>query len=492
MHNGLNKKSKSVYDEVFVINTYSKWFNFILLSLCFFFLLGVRIQINNNVTGDEPYYLLMDYSMVHDHDLALTNNYKHKDFTSFYNSNFLGPQGTPRTSDKYNKNGYSLHQPGLSYVLLPGFYIAAKTGAVVELAGLATLLVWLTWLWSARLTKNRKYSYIAAASVAVCYFFSNSVGTFYPDMLIATLTLTALLLIESGSYKKHFQEFILGLPLGFLVIVHYKTLAVVLPMLAVLCFMSWKSQRRIPWITLATVAIFVAYYYLTLHGWFGRYSLSALEGGQSFGANPFNNLSAMLFDSNRGLLVYNPVFILMFVGLPIWFKKHRKSLLISLASLLPSILALCMIPNWNGSESPVGRYLLEFLPAFVPAITFAMIEMKKQWQRIVVGTFVIATFMITIDAAYNRFKIIDSSLRETTSPLLMQVHYISGIPLDRLLFKYYNETTPLSYHSYIKLAADYAFIFSLMFFGYCLAEGSANKVVKNIFSKFSTLVNRLT
>ena len=183
------KKAKTDDNGIVLINTYSKWFNVALILLCFFFLLGMRLQINNPTTGDEPYYLLMDYSMIHDHDLSLTNNFVHKDFTGFYEGTFLGPQGTPRTSEKYIEKGYSTHQEGLPLFLLPGFIVAAKTGAVFELALLATCVVWLTWLWTRRVTNNRKAAYLAAGLLAVCYYFANLVGAIYPDMLIAAITL---------------------------------------------------------------------------------------------------------------------------------------------------------------------------------------------------------------------------------------------------------------------------------------------------------------
>ena len=451
------------------IDTRNKWFNLCLVGICFLLLLAVRLQVNQNTTGDEPYYLLMDYSLVHDRDLSLTNNYLHKDFLGFYKNTVLTPQGGTQTiSNKYAVKGYSSHGIGLPLFVLPGFAVAAKTGAVFTMVLLATGVVCLTWVWTKNTTGNRKIAYIAAGLLMICYFFNGLVGAMYPDMLIAAITLATLIMLERY-YKKTGYQAIIGILLGFLILVHFKTVVLVGPALLVLSYRIWKSERRLPWTALIIVAISLAYYFITLHQWFGLWDLSTIEGGQSFAANPFHNASAMLFDSNRGLLIYNPVLLLIFVGLPIWLKKHFISLVITLVVLLPTIITLCLIPNWNGSAAPTDRYVMEFLPAFIPALAFAIVELNKVWQRIIVFILAAATFLISLDATMIKFPYIDGDLIAPRSPLFKQIQQHTGLALDRMLPTYTNATILLGKHGILKLMFDYILILVALAYGYYLA-----------------------
>src|SRR4051812_11138727 len=112
------KKAPANDDGIIRLNTYSRWFNLAIIGICFLLLLAVRLQQNQNITGDEPYYLLMTHSLVYDHDLALSNNYKNKDFTKFYLNSVLGVEGQAKTlPSKYGKNAYSVHGAGMPMLL---------------------------------------------------------------------------------------------------------------------------------------------------------------------------------------------------------------------------------------------------------------------------------------------------------------------------------------------------------------------------------------
>jgi hypothetical protein len=413
----------------------------------------------------------MAYSLVHDGDLALANNYEHKDFKEFYKGDELGPQGgKPAIEKKYADKAYSVHGNGLPVLLAPGFLVAGKTGATFELALIATLVVWLTWLWTRQVTGNRMVSYLAAGSLALGYFFNTLTGAIYPDMLMAAITLIVLIMTDRY-FRSSLHQILLGLALGFLVVVHFKALAFTFPVLAILTYRLWVEERKIPWRTLTIVAVFIAYYFLTLHQWFGLWNLSTIEGGQEFNASPTHNAAAMLFDSNRGLLVYNPILILIFIGLPLWFKNHRTSFIITLLALLPTISVLCLIPNWNGSAAPTGRYIIEFLPAFVPAIGFALEALKYVWQRLIVAVLAVLTFLISLDATLQRFPYIDGGVYQVRPLLFAQIQRHTGLALDRLLPAFSNQTTLLGRHDSAKTVFYIIALIAVVVYGYYLGYG---------------------
>jgi hypothetical protein len=219
------------------------------------------------------------------------------------------------------------------------------------------------------------------------------------------------------------------------------------------------------------------YFEVTLYQWFGSWNLSAIEGGQGFGDNPLHNISAMLFDSNRSLLMYNPILLLLFIGLPLWFRKRRESLLVTGIVLAPSIIVLCIIPNWSGSAAPTGRYIIDFLPAFIPALAFAIDRMRALWQRVLIGVLALLTFLITLDATLMRFPIIDGSMLVTRSPLLSQAERHTGLKLDNAFLTYsnYKEGHLVSSHNRTKLLAGYLIVISVTGYGYYLSTSSPKR-----------------
>lgn len=468
--------SKKDQDSVIVIDTRSRWWNVALIIICFVFLLGFRLQMNPIPTGDEPHYLIMDYSLIHDHDLSLANNYGRNvrlglPYTTLYY------QGWPHVSAKYANKQYSTHGFGLPVVLLPGFLFGQSAGAIIEMVLVATVVVWLTWRWTVEVTKSRKAAYFTAFVLSICYFFATLVGAIYPDMLIAALILITLICIERGYFRRRQHQLLLGIVLGFLVLVHLKAIVISLPALGVISYKFWRSDRKLPWVAIIVTLLFIAYYFLTLHQWFGVWSLSQVEGGQAFDSNPFRNVSAMLFDANRGLLVYSPVLLLITVGLPLWLKKYRNSLVAMLLVVGPTMAVLSIIPNWNGSVSPTGRYVMEFLPAFMPALALAAERLREVWQRTIVGVLTGVTLIVTLDAMLNRFPIIlNNDVLWTRSSHFIQLQQITGVAFDRFLpqfsntlDQYGNKAMLFGRFGKFKVLACYVIVSALLIYGFRLA-----------------------
>lgn len=447
--------------------------NIVLVFLVFSFLLAVRLYVNQPVTGDEPSYLLMDYSLVHDHDLNLRNNYLDKDYLSFYPHPGLLPQGNPKIINLKNPKVYSVHGFGLPLFLYTGFLIGAKNGAVLEMIMLATLVIVLTYIWTYQVTKTRIYSYIGALLLLICYFFNGVSGYIYPDMLIAALAL-GILIILNKYHRKIWAQVLLGFILGFLVWVHIKTLDIALPALVVDSYLLYKSDRKLPWITYGIFALFIAYYCYTLRKWFGVWNIQDTWGGQGLGsstltASPLNNIPAMLFDINRGLIIYQPVCLLLFVGLPIWFKKNKKTFFITALVIFPAILILSIYTQWYGGGAETGRQIDDFLPAIFPAVACAVMALKKPWQRIIVVALALLSLLITIDATLSRFGVIDPSIRIPKPQLFYQIEQHFHLNLSKYFLTYTNNTVLVSRYGPIKVILVFTLVIALVYYGYRLA-----------------------
>lgn len=105
--------------------------------------LTVMAMLRTPIDGDEPYYLFVTESLARDFDLDLRNQY-----------------GDPTTEtrridlpalpgDPVGKNGeqYSRHEPFLSILMLPGYFLAGLHGAIATIALFGVLLVRSTVRW---------------------------------------------------------------------------------------------------------------------------------------------------------------------------------------------------------------------------------------------------------------------------------------------------------------------------------------------------------
>ncbi|HEV2402962.1 MAG TPA: hypothetical protein VGS08_02055 [Candidatus Saccharimonadales bacterium] len=446
---------------------------------------------NQPLSGDEPAYMLMDYSVAHDGTFNLSKGYNDKAFQSFTPGSPT-IEGSPAPGTQAPAKDYSQHGIGLPLFLLPGFslgtlltssvHLAARYGAVLEMLLLATGVIVLTWIWTNEVTKNRRVAYIASGLLAISYFFSGLAGYIYPDMLTSALLLGAMIMVERY-YSTLLLQILLGIILGFLVLVHIKTLDLVAPVLLVLSYKLWKTNHRLPWATFLVVALFVAYYFISYHQWFGVWGIQTANGsgGSQFGDNPLMSVSAMMFDSFRGFLVYNPVMILIFLGLPVWFKKSPKSLGVALVATLPSIAVLSYFFQWNGGDAPLGRYIIDVLPVYIPALAFAIEILTRSWEKVFIVLASLATFLITVDATFGRFPLIDPGLEAnmTRSPLFIQLQQHTGLAIDRFLpmasqYLFYH-TTFIDKHGLMKTIFWWLVVLAFFIYGIYLARGRGHK-----------------
>jgi 4-amino-4-deoxy-L-arabinose transferase-like glycosyltransferase len=488
--NSETQKDTKRKDSFFIIDTRSKLFNILLILLCFLFLGIVRLVGNQPISGDEPAYLLMDYSLVHNGTFNLSKAYTDKDYLSF-SPGASSIQGSPAPGTKAPAKDYSVHGIGLPLFLSPGFAlapvvltskpIAAADGATVMMLLLATLVIVLTWVWTKQITKNRKVAYIASGLLAITYFFSGLAGHFYPDMLTSALLVLAMILVERY-YSKLIVQVVLGFILGFMVLVHIKTLALVIPVLLVLTYVLWTNKRKIPWPTLSIVAVFVAYYLITSHQWFGYWIAPTGNGagGSTFGDNPLMSISAMLFDSFRGLLVYNPILIFIFLGFPLWFKNNRRALIMTISVTILYFIGLSLYFQYNGGDAPLGRYLIDILPLYIPALAFAIEALKKPWQKFLVCIAAVVTFLITIDATNKKFPLVDpgATANLQRSPLFIQIQQHTGIALDHFLprtsqYLFYH-TVFIDKHGLLKIIVCWLVVLAFIIYGIYLSR-SKNK-----------------
>src|SRR5437868_9482110 len=97
----------------------------------------IPLQLRTPIDGDEPYYLLMTESLVRDHDLDLSNQYRDLAHSETGRSDLLPQPGDPRGA---HGEQYSRHEPFLPILLTPGYALAGLPGALAVIALFGALL----------------------------------------------------------------------------------------------------------------------------------------------------------------------------------------------------------------------------------------------------------------------------------------------------------------------------------------------------------------
>src|SRR5882757_10305149 len=97
----------------------------------------IPLQLRTPIDGDEPYYLLMTESLVRDHDLDLTNQYR-----ELAHSDTGRPDLVPQPGDPRGPHGeqYSRHELFLPILMMPGYALGGVPGAIAIIALFGALL----------------------------------------------------------------------------------------------------------------------------------------------------------------------------------------------------------------------------------------------------------------------------------------------------------------------------------------------------------------
>ena len=428
----LKNASKSLTHYVRMYR-WQTWHGLVLLVLCFSFLFGVRQFVNRQVTGDEPHYLLMTQSLLRDRDLNLYNNFQQKDYLPYYPFG-LSPKGQVKDSQLApdSTKWYSIHSVGIPYLLAPAFGLAGMQGAIFMMVIFATMVIWLTYLWVLEITRHRRAAIATSFILATSYFFSTLAGYFYPDMLMPLLTLGALLILHKKPTEPRYQ-ILFGFLLGLLLLIHFKSLILVAPLSVAMLYKIWKLKHRLPWFVLPGIVPFLVYFVWSTYAWFGILNPAGIYQDLNIVGtiSPPGIFTALLLDSRRGLFVYNPIFVLLIVGLSLWYRQARESLFITIMVMAPYLIVLCTFWGWFGGDAPAGRYVMDVLPLFMPALGFALLVAKDNWQKGIVGVLLGLTLLMTVLQTSLKTGYITYLTNDRTQ-VFVWIGERTGIAFDRL------------------------------------------------------------
>ncbi len=263
--------------------------------------------------GDEPDYLIIAQSLLHDGDLQIENNHRRFDYEAYHDGE-LPPSYLQR-----GRNGqiYPVHAPGLPVLLLPAMAVAGYPGAVATVVLLCAAGVGLLWRLCWLVTDSAPAAWFGTAAAALAAPFFLHAFVVFPDAPAGVLCLVAVWAFVEPSRFRGWRLAWPALALGWLPWMHtrYAVLAAGLGLGVVL--MQRRERRVTEWLwfvvpAAAAAAAWFAFFWVI----YGTPNPAAPYGAytQTAWRQVPPGLAGLIVDQQFGLLANAPVLALVAVG----------------------------------------------------------------------------------------------------------------------------------------------------------------------------------
>ena len=325
------------------------------------------------VTGDEPFYLMTAYSIIHDHDIDETNNFAARDWLHFYPTYPLSkdwqgwpgisPDLPPHSSQTYRTGLYSKHGLGIPALIVVPFAFDGRT-AVVLLYNLMAAGVAANIYLLARTVAARRRALIVTALLMASVPLFTYAFLIFPEMP-AALMLTYAVRRLLAPVNAWWQWTLLGLCAGYLPWLHARFVPVVAGLALIFLWRHLLPPRRqLLWAIIpagALLLVFEAYSFAFYH-----YPVPNRRdhAGWSDAAGVVNGFVGSLLDAQWGLLIVTPLYLLAAAALVLYVRAHWQDGLALLLVLVPYALIISAYKVWWGEWGPAARYWTAALPLF--------------------------------------------------------------------------------------------------------------------------------
>jgi hypothetical protein len=331
--------------------------------------------------GDEPHYLIITESLLHDGDLRIENNHAARQYLAFADSE-LKPDYLRRGRDGAI---YSIHAPGLATLVLPAFAMGGYPAVVLFLAIACALVSLLAWRAAHAVTGDARAAWVGWLSVAATVPFFFQTFTVYPDGPAALIVLFVVWALAVADGRSPGRLAPIGLALAALPWLHtrYAFLSMAAG-LVVAGRLVWPTGSRPPLgaaakrlaVFLVIPAISGALWLWFFQAIYGRLDPRAPYGGATdvHLARIPHGLAGLLLDQQFGLLPNAPIYLIALAGLATLWRHHRR-LAVELAVLsTPYVLAVAAFHMWWAGHSSPARFL-------VPVLLPMAIPIAAWWRR---------------------------------------------------------------------------------------------------------------
>ena len=340
-----------------------KTWQLLLAGLVFYLGLGLWTTTVYPPTGDEPHYLLMTHSLLHEHDLDLTDNLQRRDYLKFYPGPGLDFHAAPTPRAAL----ISKHFPLVSWLILPGYALAGRFGAAAIMLLVASCLAWFIYRWAREISASESWA-LAAWAWAL---FSPPLATYF-DLIYTELPATLVLLWGLWHWHQGQSRGILLAALAAAILPWFYPKYIPLAALLGLALFwargaNWKNLLGAACVALVSGALFLIFF---------RSFYSYGIGGNPFGEihpvfsrHSLNNALGLFVDRDFGMLAIAPLLALGLAGLLSQEKARLRLVVMCLLVLLVEWGLYVVFDDFTGCSSVFSRHILPgtlMLLAFVP------------------------------------------------------------------------------------------------------------------------------
>ena len=342
----------------------------------------LMIAEGNNFTGDEPHYLLMTHSLLHDGDLELTNNYEQQDYTKYIPPPvMIRPHVVPGAK---KGSQYSFHSPGTSFFLLPFSALGSLFGRKVltflirfGLSIIGALFGLQVFLYAKQEWQNENLAFmlwIFTSFTSPVLFYSIHV---YPEIFIALFSLTIFRLFRFSVPLTKTKLILCGFLLSAFIWFHaLKYIFMLVPFFLYCLWVILKKQRNITNLVMFLIfpVLLTSLYFIFQYSLYGSLSISTVSWRGSLGTREslsylkflfldiplrfrIETLAGYFFDQRDGLLFYAPIYFFALLGLVEMIRRKGKDLLLLLFLTAPYVLVSAFLTQRTG-YAPQARPLV--------------------------------------------------------------------------------------------------------------------------------------
>ena len=369
----LNKKFHSTFIQHIAINFYL----YLLISLYLIFSVSTysswKTKGINNITGDEPHYLVMANGISKYHSLEQTKPYKEEFITREIYRPGLNPnkeiiEPSPNnTHAVMGPNGlFNVHNIGLPILLSIPFAIGSVSGAKVFMILNGAGIVYLLWKFITLYSKDNKINFLITLPLAISHpliFASNQI---YPELPAASLSLIGLYWIcrkRSLVELTKKEDYMTFIAISFLPWLHIKYIISSIILTTTIGYILYREEKisarfkKLVFIFTISFTILLFYNNYAFGNITGPYKEWAVYGKNiELSFKSFTVFCGLLFDQEQGIFFQNPI---NYVGLLAIGFLYRKDRIIFSTIGLISLSSICinsLHPAWYGGASLIGRF----------------------------------------------------------------------------------------------------------------------------------------
>lgn len=330
--------------------------------------------------GDEPHYLVITQSLLQDADLQIENNHAARDYAAYFGGT-IAPDYLVR-----GRNGaiYSIHAPGVSALVLPGFALMGFRGAQLTLVLVFAITGALVWRSAWRLTGDVSAAWFAWAAVVGSTTMAVLGAMVFPDAPGACAVAAGVWLLVSVRDVTPRALVAVSTLLAALPWLHtrFSVLAGLLGVAIVLAVLADTGRTMAARWRRAAAFVLVPLVSASLWLWSFFVMYGTADPRVPYGPNPelrswiWGALAGLFVDQQFGLLTYAPVLVV--AAAAVVMRAPRAWRLLSALCLISLLLYAMAVSGYWMWWAGVPGLPARFLTAAVPLLA---VPLAVVWSR---------------------------------------------------------------------------------------------------------------